>query len=1219
MRDVATAYKTASQSDQRTIGASMVFRKTLLSFEKQSIVDDYPATAAIIKSHDSDVYSGDFVRASLVELLDTSHDVAIQYVPDPSSPTWPTWMLVGDSVIDGSFPAVFENRVFYQDDAGEVFYADISTGTIGIPVSIFTATNRVWLAPISTSAFYYYDVITEELFYKEVAGTQRQFPGRLLGNSALYDDTTVPIGEWVGRSVVNSPYSVGMYAVRGDFGDGYDVDYIYLTAEGDHTAVEIKSFANGVTWSGTQPVFPLDSVDDDTRFDVTGAKAIDGKIFISGTLVRPSGLMMAAYSIGPNTFTMGRDMFITADDMVTPRPVDNTDIAISGGEMHLTAGDVWMLGPDSLYKATGTIMVGEDPAALKTTTSEINQLSVTSNVNAGHSLSLAVNLEHAAIISGAEAVLNFSINGEVEQYAAFDVGNILDQKEEEGSLRNLASISSAISRLSQWASDAYYDHWSQTKHRALLIDDGELIRVTGTWDITSALELTVLNQDGIAYSPTRASRGRMVRASFTPPAGGAVPRYGLFASYRQSTEWTDDISSITSNGIAAVFEAPSTLSIYTVVADVWTLYDTAALGLTLPVTKHWMEIIFQDGYLRVLYRDDTSATWVEKYADIYLDEVIDTFEDGGFGRGGVFVVNETVYANSYAVTHDATYIGVDDNSEFSVSDDLIINEERVAVTGLSPNILTAPNDLVWVDEVAPSSGSFTGYPICFDATARGDLSYTKDELDLMALVVTSGPGIGKAYEISDYDEWVGEDVVRVFVTEKPYSALGEGSLCDIVPAVGITRGFAGTTAASHANTIISLFADNFIVVNSFETYSMENDIPLAEMIRIVARRAGVQSVTSKVFNDTDFQILAPGSGWQPYANAGLYTHTPGGAISAHYDIIPEQVLDDNSLIIEIEPIPEDANETNLRLHIGMDTNADGISLSFESTELVLRDENGVITVLERFPHTPLETSQGVYLVSMSKGQLSVWGNRKLIHTFDLGDPEDIAFVLFPGTGMKLVSNKVGTTPYQGPFRHRWYRLDSRIDNFVMDMGNQGTQLVATLISERRVYLREGSRGELMAFRDRETVPDTYQLANAYGKTEDVANLITRGLIEGSHIVEALHKDGMKDYGNYFGLINSTAMNERRDLVEEIREVLRDGQMSLQTIGFTGAADIRIEAGDLTTVNIDTIPTLALVRGISFDMIVTDSDAIFDMNVDAIGHVAIVDSDMSIGEDDSFGE
>ena len=321
--------------------------------------------------------------------------------------------------------------------------------------------------------------------------------------------------------------------------------------------------------------------------------------------------------------------------------------------------------------------------------------------------------------------------------------------------------------------------------------------------------------------------------------------------------------------------------------------------------------------------------------------------------------------------------------------------------------------------------------------------------------------------------------------------------------------------------------------------------------------------------------------------------------------------------MEIEPFPASGHSSEPRLYFGMASDGTGgCYLAIRSSSLYLYDRNSS-GVREEVPLAyPIEDAQGLYRVSLYEGQLAVWANDQLIHVFDIGDPADDTFALFPGTDMKLEAYFLSGTAYQGPFKFRWYRLDDRFDNFVMDMGGRGAQLLSKLIGEKRIYFRDGSGREVLIYRDRDLVATQAapsSLAVQFGEASSDTELKTRALIEGAHVVEILDKESMRDKGNLFALINSTELNSKSALTDEAYAAIADVQARGSIRNMAGAADLRIEPGDVVWVRFDTETLKMLVSALSIAMSFEEDGATYDMDAGGVVYYEVANAKLLVSD------
>jgi hypothetical protein len=183
------------------------------------------------------------------------------------------------------------------------------------------------------------------------------------------------------------------------------------------------------------------------------------------------------------------------------------------------------------------------------------------------------------------------------------------------------------------------------------------------------------------------------------------------------------------------------------------------------------------------------------------------------------------------------------------------------------------------------------------------------------------------------------------------------------------------------------------------------------------------------------------------------------------------------------------------------------------------------------------------------------------------------------------------------FTADWSELDSRVDNYILDIGQSGLSLINTLVGEKRVFFIDDQNGQLKLFRNRTTVSTSdyinLQVSQSHNKVDTDVKTRLRG--EGIEVMELIDYDAIAEYGNLFQLIGLREPNNLAETTRELNFALEDALRSRESITLTGAADARLEPEDIVMVHVDDSYYYIIVVSLSM-MLISGDQPMFDMTL-----------------------
>lgn len=1182
--------------EDRTINARVTIRDTLPRFEEVSPDKDKAALAASNHHHSSVHTSGGILRISQTNTYFIKH----MYESVPTTTPWDaSWVSPGIEVKTNSYAGLFETTMWYQDEADGYIKRRTFASSWSAPTTLLTSTSgsSYSIRPVAINEAY--------MMYHEANGADYTF------RIVYRNHSTSTTHTWKGCIYATgtiTPYEMMWFsAVRATDKHNVELDYIFFRDEGDKNSYYM-THSNGV-WSDPEPVIPIDVVDDMSNFVVTGATIVEDKMVVTGIYKRKDGPQFQVYLFGPPPFTMGKEFYIT--DHLTEDSDQGWSMPAVGGQLHAAGTDqIWYVAPGIQAYADKTYLFGNDMAANKTVLYDLIDVSSGYRSQAAASLSFDIpNSEtHSAIRPGSEVTLEMGYAGEYAQMGVFEMIPVIGSYEPEGQSKSIMARSKAMQRIGFWVSDSDYILYSQAK---AIEDPGSIahnIRISGKVEEYEyiqdgedriGLEAEKMNEDVIIYSVARPSRNWIATGKFYVQDSLKVhSSFGLIMNYYHGLEDAADY------GIAAIWKDRTDipehrLYIYHIYNDVWTELTSVEHNIV-EDAHYWLKAEWHDGNLRVLGRQDGSATWNEILDYTYNQPDNPPWKRERLGRCGFYLRNSSQSTATPEINAVTNYIPLESGEHFAINDLIVIDDEVIQIKEISPQ-----------RDRATTFTYSTGYHVDgaqWDNAYKGPYSYYGiwatpymgstpiDHLyyDGCVLYVVSGPGQGHSYGISqvdysaprqwyidvevqlpdtwfnhigdtNYGHWDTEraDHCRIFVHHKP-DELGPGSTFKIMQGAWVTRGVSGTTATWHIEGEASLYATDRTRCDEFYAYSTDQDLSIEEVAKDIARKANVLEINSEKLKDGN--VALTNSGW---------------------DLVSDfaDTSEDRANFIFRMRLPSMAS-IEVGFVSGNGISAYGSMITFNGSHIKhYKVEPGTtLTLLEQIPWTP--TTKWIK-VSQQEGHVSIWNNGRLVATFH--GWEALTKTAFASNG--------NITIYVD-----WAELDDRARDFIYELGGNGTAAIDRLISEKRVFYQDDQYGALRLFRSRTYVneSDPYVFAISAGEVFNNTQLRTRIRGEGFIAQEQADLTTLREYGNLFLLARFMELTTEEQFEREIGNIITDISYSTIERNLTGAADPRIEPNDKIEVTIPSGTKTVIVESINFQMSISRQDVVFDMEMQTIG-------------------
>lgn len=378
-----------------------------------------------------------------------------------------------------------------------------------------------------------------------------------------------------------------------------------------------------------------------------------------------------------------------------------------------------------------------------------------------------------------------------------------------------------------------------------------------------------------------------------------------------------------------------------------------------------------------------------------------------------------------------------------------------------------------------------------------------------------------------------------------------------------------THAAAHGDkSMVHRPYSAFPKAEYFEYYTADEDMTVAEVAEMIARKAGVVEVDLA----NRHSMPAPSSThvwpatWIPARSKNCIVKVSLPMLNTSSELCAVSFADNTAVVMYVlfgknySPLPNVQVKGYIKIFKGE-------------------------TLLLHLPYS--ENIKGDYRVSLYDGHLSVWLGGRLIGGVQVPEQPNWTRV-----GVGLASDTPGTIanvliPEAG----------TRVDSFFIDMGKSAASLLTTLIGEKRIFFRENENGVLKIYTDRQMVPGTQDRMISRTRERNETGIANRVLLEGGEVVEVASSDSIAKLGNFFKTFNFHEINNLDDAAYFADIVLEDMALNREPFTYEGYADPRVEPTDKVSVLVDEANhRLGVVDSVSFRMQVTDDEATYDMNV-----------------------
>lgn len=433
----------------------------------------------------------------------------------------------------------------------------------------------------------------------------------------------------------------------------------------------------------------------------------------------------------------------------------------------------------------------------------------------------------------------------------------------------------------------------------------------------------------------------------------------------------------------------------------------------------------------------------------------------------------------------------------------------------------------------------------------------------LCLYVSEGAGINTSYRIIS-NELLGSEM-RFEIDQVPYG-LDATTKFRIVPVLNVTtRAYSNTLAVSHSTgTLVSVLSAQSFQIGTdprskvFFAFSSNKNYTVEDMATEIARKAGVQNITgSKLYTG---QVTIPHGGTDRMRRKNFSVTFFGN------------VTDPVGVYIKGRNVNTGVFERIGYYYI------DPSKMKFTTGDEDVTDDTGFLIP------SPL-TGNDTIVMSYYMSYITCWVNNELVGWFKV--PYENTFDRIYHTGLI-------TTATEMTIDVEWPEADIIVDNFIMDMGFRGVQLMQMMIKEKRIWFGDGYDGSLRLYSVRKRLDDVIGMRVQQGQTFTDSSIITRVRVEGGVIQEAIDVAAMHQYGNLFTSKNMEEVFDLSDANRVSEELLDDFGSRVVYTMVTGASDPRIEPNDIVELSDGQV---IIVDSVTHTINSTNTDVQFDMTLE----------------------
>ena len=1226
MRDVPSAV-TSTYPGTRTASVSVIYERPIPDFTSRNMeyVLRISQDAAEIPQIKMDTCN---IGANVYRVCNLDDVLYLQEMLSFDNPL--SWFTYNTPLMPGSRPGVEDNSgspvVWFQGSDGVVGTIDIYTGQTDFP-GIEAFAVPVACAPVAEGCYIQYlDGDWLAISHVGNTGVRTNWEGRIYGDltTASFFDAVILDG----------------------------AHYIFTMDKANGRTLELKRM--GDQWLPLTQVLPLDIVDNTSGFLLSSASAFNGKIYVTGRMVRSNDiepLSMDIFAVGPGPYSFGRYKFLTENNV--------------GGKLFAHDDMVYYMGTRVLLSSPSTEIFGTI-ASVNTWNAQkapaIVEISETESGGAQMSMIVIDNLNPADNVK-----VNVVIDDHPILLGTYAVKDVNDAYDASGFSRSVSCVGKAMGELERWHpfQSIYLASQSSTTVSALSLSGVMRAKsVFGQFN-TDFLGVMRMNEFGILYTVARAAPNTVSQGEFYVPLSDIMrPRYGVGINYTKNvreepeTNECGDLPGVAHNGIVAIYGEEEHLgepgiALYLIDNDTFVLLESVPCVIERGFLQ-WLRIKYVDGRITVYEKTEESVRGKSLLWRTLIDTVYNSsvrgpnFSPDIYGHAFVFLENVSDYSTSPGFTSEDMVIPVESVDVYGVDElSVIADDEIIRCKRSNANNFSKNSSITYVPMVAPNWGettTFSGFPIVLSGPDEVNLD---DYYKGGCLRVTGGPGEGKNFLITGYDavsprlftinrlhnpleeDWhyyigiehgdpphgyyaTGNYRV-IYVSEDPESILGfdgvfeytddgktareniQPSQLTIYPCLSvITRGDDDTSATAHSKCVkVSLYptnGDHKTLVKTIHSFSCEQDISVADAISRVFAMAGTKRPTFA--NKLENPYI-----YAPWVSSAWATDTENFIADMTIPLIPDGEM--IGISYRNQETPTQAISNGPKSTTGFMALLRRVSSEYwvEHWEVV---GSGYV-LAERCALTFVP--YGTIRFSVQENVCSVWINGDFVNAFATPEAGN-------GTSVSAIASYVTPTDF------RIQELCEKIYDLPVDTQSDGWSAVMTIIAQRRILFADTADGSIFCYQNRVQRGALPDIVTGYSRVRSDAQ-VTRVRAEGIKIAEYANWNDTREYGDIGIPVNAAYANTPGEVGREAKLVqeisLRDAiKHKMNAVLYPS-----VTPGDTWSVTLPDGDRSIAVLGVGMVLSQSKDGLVFEMEIEGVdGKPFVVSSYVSaeFGED-----
>ena len=1185
----------------KAVNARVTFRLARPVFTASAVAGTIADPALV----DSSPYGTGILQvANVGDVLQT------RYVTDING-VWPAWTNTGISLMAGSRPGVDGQYVWYHKSTQAICLRDYANWAV--ETSEGSVATACFLAPISN----------QRCYYQYLSGGANRISEILAHNAGGV--------EWSGRVFGTTDRRLDAVTLNSvDYVYYMDRDAGRILEMSVHN-VSTNQYVWGQPRSIT-PIDAIDDVYGLKLYHATvvnGQVVVTGRLTRTSD---SAAVSMDVYLLGPEMFTFGRDLFITDQAVGGGLMIVGTSLIAPGAQLKAVAIASQLFGADPPGLKTTVSEIGNLRLTESEGRSSFFTLDLDPSLNnaaiapgAEVTFEFAYNDEWMTVLTGeVDSIRRDKQEGETLQVAIISksMKRLGQWSPDQGvyipsqatAVAQATDLSQMIRVPGKWGQDIYglkptgFNEWNVAYTAARATRNG----------IMRAKFYNEVDEDRTVRNP----RFGVGLNYFRETAAMTAARLGI-----DPDEVSDN--QLGHNGLVAIYSRTeydantSGIALYSWVNNVMTQLMKVSVSLPHAPTFIWLQISFNEGLVKVDWRADGTTDWANLIT-YNLTGNYSWLSDTG-GHGCILMQRQLLRpATVLDIDEKDDILAVESHSNLTASGTLLIDEELIDYTTKSTFTANSHDRDCHVeigDGFRPGDTAFSAdfpvpvYGLPWSTDSKADNFYRTaaaaifDAEDAAAnhirtfRVMAFDPcklspyllqwiptdsflpgwiaGIGDATLGSWVLQNIGNQSQYLYFDKDPGANLlgnmqsSGGYITNYTiylrPALyGLTRGSGGTKKVSHAGGTALQYANIILTCKSFEFFTSDEDIMLADALKRVLVQAGGNC--SAKFN-ANLTRTIPASTW---------------------DIIQIASHDLPDFIAEIDVLAD--------LGDGF-----GVGMVFRSSVAVVNTTNGYYLNLVRAGNslkvilygngTLLQTcvvdgqrAVGTVKVSVHGAVFSVWLNHVLLMSYSNSSIPAGNYKAFVANNPSLVAGKSVT--------YRVSELNDLLSDINVGVRGKGPNVLSDLLGDRAVYFRQEPDGSMYCYKT-PTAIGTIADIIVGRSAEQSDTYVSRVRAEGVNVVETADFTALSDVGNIFETINDQYGNNASEILQDAGQYLSRLRQNAEVTTLATVLDPVLQPGDVYDVPEEGRPTTYQVVGTDFALGFQGDSFVADMQLQVI--------------------